>query len=188
MNRCEMARESVRAGVNPDRRFPRNIFIGDWSDFFFFDSDWMRESDFVEHVKAFLEIEGSHCACLWKLDSEDPNESRLFFVREETTANEYRVLLAGKTPGYGWLDAMERLACASDSGEWCMYCEPNNEIAVVGFRYAGASGRYSSAMRRFHAAPIEHAIKEPLSYGFSQVAASPEWHDAFLREYVAGSR
>jgi hypothetical protein len=183
-DRCEIAGENVRGGVDPDRRFPRNVFVGDWSDFFFFDSDWMREPDFVDHVKAFLGIEGGHCACLWKLDSEDPNESRFFSVRQQTTANDYRALLAGKTPGYGWLDAMERLACASDSGEWCMYCEPNNEIAVIGFRHTGASARYSSAMSRFHATPIDKAIREPLSYGFSQVAAAPGWRDAFLREYV----
>ena len=147
----------------------------------------MREPDFVDHIKAFLKIEDGHCACLWKLDSEDPNEPRFFFVREQATANEYRALLAGKSPGYGWLDAMERLACSSGSGEWCMYCEPNNEIAVIGFRHPGASARYSSPMSRFRAARVDEAIKEPLSYGFSQIAASPEWHGVFLREYAGRS-
>ena len=184
-DRCEIARANVRAGINPDRRFPRNIFVGDWSDFFFFDSDWMRESDFVEHVKAFLDIEGGQCACLWKLDSEDANEPRFFFVRGQTTSEEYRARLAGTTPGYGWLDAMERLACASDMGEWCMYCEPNNEIAVVGFRRVDAASRYSSAMARFHAARFETAIQEPLSYGFSERALTDEWRENFLREYAA---
>jgi len=184
---CKMAGENVRGGIDPDRRFPRNIFVGHWSEFFFFDSDWMTEPDFVEHVKAFLEVEGGHCACLWKLDSEKPNEARFFSVAEHTTANDYRALLAGRIAGYGWLNAMERLACASDSGEWCMYCEPNNEIAVIGLRHSGAFTRYSSAMSRFHAARIDQAIKEPLSYGFSQVAAAPEWRNALLREYVVRS-
>jgi hypothetical protein len=187
-DRCEIACENVCAGVAPDRRFPRNIFVGHWSDFFFFDSDWMRESDFVEHAKAFLAIEGGHCACLWKLDSEDPNEPRFFFVREQTNTDEYRALLAGNTAGYGWLDAMERLACASDSGAWCMYCEPNNEIAVIGFRDADAARRYSSPMARVHATRFEDATREPpLSYGFSERALSREWRDEFLREYAARS-
>lgn len=183
-DRCKIARENVRAGVNVDRRFPRNIFVGNWSDFFFFDADWMKESDFVEHVKVFLEIEGGQCACLWKLDSEDANERRSFFVSEQTTSNEYRALLAGTTPGYGWLDAMERLACASDVGEWCMYCEPNNEIAVIGFRQPDASPRYALAMARLHARRFEDATREPpLSYGFSERALSREWRDEFAREY-----
>ena len=109
----------------------------------------------------------------------------VFFVRARTMADEYRSLLVGNTPGHGWLDAMERLACASDVGEWCMYCEPNNEIAVIGFRHKRASARYAAAMRQFRAEPIDLAIKEPLSYGFSQVATSPEWRDQFLREYAA---
>jgi hypothetical protein len=185
-DRCQEARENVCAGVKPDCRFPRNIFVGDWSDFFFFDSDWMTQPDFVDHTKALLDVDGAKCACLWKLDSKDPNEPRFFFVREDTTADEYRTLLAGKTPGYGWLDAMERLACASDVGEWCMYCEPNNEIAVIAFRHLDVSDRYSSAMARVHATRFEDAIREPpLSYGFSERALSREWRDEFLREYVA---
>lgn len=187
-NHCESARENVRTGIDPNRRFPRNIFVGDWADYFFFDSDWMRESDFVDHVKAFLTIEGGQCACLWKLDSEDPNEPRFFFVREQTTAEAYGALLAGTTPGYGWLDGMERLACASDSAAWCIYCEPNNEIAVIAFRQADAGTRYSSAMAHVHATRFEDAIGEPpLSYGFSERALSREWRDEFLQAYAARS-
>lgn len=185
-DRCEIARENVHRAVNPERRFPRNIFQGDWIEFFFFDSDWMTDPDFVGHVKAFLDIERAECACLWRLDSEDANEPEFFFVQTQTIPDDYRVLLAGATPGYGWVSAMERLACASDVGEWCMYCEPNNEIAVIGFRQADASARYSSAMARVHATRFEDATREPpLSYGFSERALSREWRNEFLREYAA---
>lgn len=96
---CERARESARAGIDPNRRFPRNVFVGDWADVLFFDSDWMRESDFVDHVKAFLDVDGAQCACLWKLDSEDPNEPRFVFVRQQTTSEEYRALLTEQPLG-----------------------------------------------------------------------------------------
>ena len=94
----------------------------------------MRVSDFVEHARAFLAIEGGGCACLWNLDAAEDAGAARFFVHADTASDEYQALLGGVRPGYGWLDAMERLACASDVGEWCMYCEPNNDIAVVGFR------------------------------------------------------
>jgi hypothetical protein len=156
---------------------------------FFFDSDWMTDPDFVELVKAFLNVEGAECACLWKLDKEDVNAPESFSVGAQTTADEYRALLAGATPGYGWVSAMERLACASDGGEWCMYCEPNNEIAVIALRRADAAARYASAIARVHAARFEDAIREPpLSYGFSERALSREWRDAFLREYAVPPR
>jgi hypothetical protein len=149
----------------------------------------MRVADAVEYVKTLLDVEGGRCACLWKLDSEDPNEPRFFYVRGETNANEYGALLAGKTQGYGWLDAMERLACASDAGHWCIYCEPNNEIAVIGFRQVDAAHRYSSALARVRAMRFEDAIREPpLSYGFSERVLSREWREAFLREYAVRSR
>jgi hypothetical protein len=182
--RCDVAFANVRASVDPERRFPRNVFVENWSDFLFFDADWMTASDLVEHVQAFLAIDGARCACLWKLDgSEDAGDVR-FCVNAHTTRDEYHALLGGTTPGYGWLDAMERLACASDVGEWCMYCEPNNEIAVVGLRGGDAARRYASATARVHAEPFDDAIRAPaLSYGFSEHALSRAWSDVFAREY-----
>jgi hypothetical protein len=185
---CEIAFSNVRHGISVDRRFPLNVFMGDRRDFYFFDSDWMRAPDFVDHVQAFLHVERGRCACLWKIDSERPHEPRAFFVRERTTADEYRALLARNAPGYGWLDAMERLGCASDVDEWCMYAEPNNEIAVIGFRHSDAPDRYSSPMSRLHAARIERALEEPLSYGFSGRALSALWRRELLREYSPRSR
>jgi hypothetical protein len=187
-DRCELALGNVRQGVVIDRRFPRNIFVAGWSEFFFFDSDWMTEVEFVNHVKVFLNIEGSLCACLWRLDTDGTDEPSVLFVREQTSVAEYGGRLAGNSPGHGWLDAMPRLACASDVGEWCMYCEPNNEIAVIGFRQRAASARYAAAMAQFRAEPLDVAIKEPLSYGFSQVVLSPEWRDQFVREYAPSAR
>lgn len=181
---CDRALSNVRQGLRTDGRFPQNVFVGDWAEFRFFDSDWMRAADFVDHVHAFLDIEQGRCACLWKIDSEVVDELAVFFVRGQTTADEYRALLGGNAPGYGWLDAMERLACASDRGEWCMYCEPNNEIAVIGFRQRSALDRYSLALAALHALPIETAIQESLSYGFSERGLSPEWRRELSREYA----
>jgi hypothetical protein len=122
---------------------------------------------------------------VWKIDSDVAGELSVFFVRGQTTGDEYRALLAGDAPGYGWLDAMERLACASDRGEWCMYCEPNNEIAVIGFRHGSALDRYSLALAALHALPIETAIQESLSYGFSERGLSPEWRRELSRAYTS---
>lgn len=183
-DRCGIAHQNVHRAVHPERRFPRNIFQNDWVEFFFFDSDWMTDPDFVGHVQAFLDIEEAECACLWRLDSEDVNEPEFFFVQAQTIPDDYRTLLAGATPGYGWVSAMERVACASDVGEWCMYCEPNNEIAVIGFRPGVDTHRYSSAMERVRAIRFDAAIREPFhSHGFSPRALSPEWRDEFLRHY-----
>ncbi|MEP7305929.1 MAG: hypothetical protein ABJA98_10465 [Acidobacteriota bacterium] len=185
---CEAAQANLRRAINLERRFPSNVFLGSWSDFYFFDADWMRVADAVEHVKALLDVEGGRCACLWKLDSENPSEPRFFYVRRETSVDEYGALLAGKTAGYGWLDALERLACASDAGDWCIYCEPNSEIAVIGFQQVDAAHRYASALARVHAMRFEDATQEPpLSYSFSERALSREWREAFLREYAARS-
>jgi hypothetical protein len=149
---CEIALANVCRAINSSLRFPRNVFDGDWRDFFFFDSDWMSDGPFVGVVKAFLDIEHSRCACVLRLDVDrDDIGPRSFCVRQNTEIDEYQLLLGGSAPGFGWLNAVERIGCASDVGEWCIYAEPNNDIAVIAFRDVDSSHRYSSAMARVHA-------------------------------------
>jgi RHS repeat-associated protein len=90
--------------------------------------------------------------------------------------------VTSSSPGFRFI----RVACASDVGEWCMYCEPNNEIAVIALRQADAAARYASAMARVRATRLEDATREPpLSYGFSERALSREWREQLLREYAS---
>jgi hypothetical protein len=178
---CQMAIANAERSINRELRFPSNVFNGSWKEFLFFDSDWMMAPDFVESVNAFLEAEGGSCACLSKVDSDDATNPRVFAVRRQTTANEYGEVLAGTAPGYGWRDAFERLACASNVGEWCIYCEPQAEIAVIALKETN-DARYRRVLDRFSASRFSDAIKEGgLSYAFSNLL--PEWRSTFLREY-----
>jgi hypothetical protein len=177
---CEVVRRALRKKA----RFPQNVFVEDWHDFFFFDSDWMTGANFVQDLKHFLEIENGDRACLLRLDRFRSDELHSLVVTLDTPPDAYQTLLAGSTPGQGWCDAMERLACASNIGSWCFYAEPNNEVAVVGFRKPSTASIYSPALARFGAVPFEKAVAPtPISYGFSGRAMSDEWRRIYLREY-----
>ena len=186
-NACTIATANIGRGVDANSRFPQNVFIGEWLDFFFFDSDWMRDAEFVDQARAFLEAERGACACLRNLDlsvtTATANTHQLL-IHESTASSEYRLLLKGRSLGSGWLDGIERLACASDSGEWCMYCEPANEIAVIAFRRQESVQRYRVPMSAFHAVRIEEAIGGPLSYGFSESVLSTQWRTDLLLAYA----
>ena len=131
----EIALSNVRRSIHSERRFPQNVFTGAWNEFLFFDSDWMRAADFVEHLKELLSAENGRCAAVVNLDrTSDDRERSPLFVHMDTTPNEYQILLGNPGVGTGWLVDLDRLACASNTGEWSMYCEPATEIAVVGFR------------------------------------------------------
>jgi hypothetical protein len=180
------ARRTAGGAVDLRRRFPENVFEGTWTAFRFFDSDWMTSPDFVDDVKALLAIEGATCACIVNLEAEFP-ATRELFVREQTSADDYRAVLAGTDPGLGWGSALERLGCASEIGEWALYCEPMNEIAVVGFRDADAWQRYAPALARVQAEPFDVASGDPpLSYGFSDRGLTPEWRRLMSARYPAG--
>jgi len=189
MDALQDARIAALAGVRNliavDRWFPRNVFVGDWADFFFFDSDWMFDAQFVQPVKDLLDAEEGRCACLLNLDSAavGTEQNGAFFIDQQTTPDVYQSLLKGEGPASGWVYDVARYGCASDKRMWCMYCEQASEIAVIAFRRPGASARYVSPIAQFHAARLDEAIKGSLSYGFSEHALSVQWRDELLREY-----
>lgn len=184
-NECSVAVLNIRAGIDVERRFPQNVFLGDWSNFLFFDSDWIFEAKFVALVQAFMSVEGGNCACLQNLDAtSDP----IFAISHETTPEEYRLRLVGPDVERAWLYDMRRFACASDTGDWCIYCERSAEIAVIALRRFGVAARYTPVLTELRAAPLVPAINEPLSHGFSNQALTPDWRTTLVREYASRSR
>ena len=182
---CFAALNVVRLGIDLTRRFPRNVFTGDWSNFLFFDSDFMFEADYVKRMQTFLKIEGGTCVGLFKVD-EDVNA--LFTITAETSPQTYQFRLSGTGPENGLIYDMGRFACASDTGDWCMYCERSNEIGVIAVRRFAAAERYKRSFEAFQAVPLAAAISAPLSYGFSSEALSAVWRKTLLEEYASRSR
>lgn len=187
--RCMMAMQNVAVLITPEHQFPANVFTGEWAGFFFFDSDWVLDPVFVESVKALLDVDDGTCACLVNLDSEEAAgaEKPHFCIDRETSPADFQAVLGGTDPSNGWLFSVTRYGCASDKGEWCIYCEQASEIGVVAFRHSGALARYASPIAQLHAARLDEAIKGPLSYGFSDRALSAHWRSELLREYGARS-
>jgi hypothetical protein len=183
---AKQAVANLDAALVTRKQFPENIFLGKWDSFFFFDPDYIFEAPFVEVVKTLMESENGRCACLRNLDimgSDGSLERSLLFLDRETTGEAYQAFLAGPAPGMGWLHMMFRYACASDAGSWCIYCERNNEIAVIAVRRMGNLSLFNSAISSLHALPIEQAIEKPPSYGLSSRSLSVEWRNRLLEEY-----
>jgi len=183
---CAKAAYSLETHIQVDRRFPRNVFSPNWCEFFFFDSDWMFDVAFIEQVKTLLEIERATCACLRNLDatSDDKGIASRFFIGRATTAEEYGSLLRGSAPGLGWICDIERFACSSEISQWCMYCERNNEIAVIAFRQGSSPEQYTKVIKSFKAVPIAEALAQPLAYGFSSQVVSEGWRRELQKEYA----
>ncbi len=184
----QKAFDHLSRAIQANCRFPSNVFSGTWSDFFFFDVDWIFDAQFVEKIIALSEVEGGQCACIVDLDVPLGSERSSFFIDKEITGLIYQSFLNGPSVGDGWLHGVDRFGCISDIGEWCIYCEKGNEIAVIGIRGNSSVEKYKLVLTKFKSLPIEEAIAQPLSYGFSDRALSPEWRNELLKQYAGGNR
>ena len=182
-----IARANVARSLAPGVGFPRNVFAGAWSDYFFFDPDWMTDPGFVEHAKLLLRVDGGACACLLNLERTPDAHDASLLIHEDTTPEAYRTLqLDSLETGTDVPYNLCQLACAADVGDWAIYAEGSNEIAVIGFRHAGGWQRYRPALAQLHAERLETAVVEPfLTWTYEHLL--PAWRDEMLRAYAARS-
>lgn len=172
---------AIEAGL----RFPRNVFAGKWIGFFFFDADWVFDAQFVERIKELLKLEGGQAARIADLDATPNTAQSSFLIETNTSGSSYQSFLNGPSVGEGWLHGVGRFGCTSNLGEWCIYCEKGNEIAVVAVRGGQAETRYKAVIDQLKALPIDQAIAKPLSYGFSERAMSAEWRAEIAKQYLS---
>ena len=182
---AERALANLSASIDVNHRFPMKVFIGEWSGFYFFDSEWIFDAQFIEIARELLKIEGAQCACLVDLDMPTGLEESSFFIEGTVTSLEFQSFLSGSSTaaGVGWVHSVDRFGGTSDGGKWCIYCEKRNEIAVIAIRCNDAQEKYLPALAQFRALPIDQAISRPLSYGFTERALSSDWRDELLKQY-----
>jgi hypothetical protein len=180
--------DTLRTEIDATKRLPEKVFVGAWEEYFFFDSDWMFESTFVERLKGVLEIEGGAWACICNLDAlntSEPNTSR-FLVDRSTPSGAYAEVLTGTQEKPGWTYRLDRFVCVSDLGVWSIYCERQNEIAVIAVKRDLARGARERLVSAVKALPIKTAIEQSHIYGLSAKALSADWRRALLANYSAG--
>jgi hypothetical protein len=172
--------------ISSDARFPKAVFTIDNARFFFFDSDWLFDSEFVGLVRQLLDIENAQCTCVIDLDAHKgtfgSKDSAIVIDRTSNGLN-YIIQLKGSGPEDGWIYSVNRFGCASNVGNWCIYCERASELAVIALRESVRFENYDDILQRLKAMPIEKAITNSLCYGFSQRALSSEWRDQLLSNY-----
>ncbi|MBN8884280.1 MAG: hypothetical protein J0I77_01055 [Rudaea sp.] len=176
---------AVRA-IDYRRQLPERVFVGKWEGFFFCESDRIFHSEFIDVAGAFLHYEQAHVVGFINLDAVSEVglvERAAIFADEQTTGRQYMESLQGSGPADGWLYQMGRYIVVSDVGDWCIYCEKGNEVAVVGVRSFDYVMKFESALGRLMARPIEDLVeggRSPL-YPFDQLV--PEWRKGLIENY-----
>jgi len=179
----------VATSIDPAVILPKQVFIGNWCEFLFCESDRVFSEGFAETVSELMAAERATACCLVNFDlapSIEDWKTATIFLDEATTEIEYMSLLKEGGPSAGWLYAMQRHGCASDMGEWCIYAERMNDIAIVGLRNENGVAKFSSPLRKLYA----HSIRSLLQLGpsspipFSNLAE--HWKLGLLENYSHG--
>lgn len=146
---------------------PDYVFTRAWSYFRFFQSDKIFCSNFVIILKSLISSEGSDVACIAKLDSikneceNSNNSNEVFFVDSNTKGTSYsHRLFNGEM---GWIYGMERFGCTSNVGDWCIYCEKDNDIAIICMNGDDSAKDYKFALEKLNLIQMrKYAFDKPI--------------------------
>ena len=84
----------------------------------------------------------------------------------------------------GWLFGMDQYACVSDVGRWCIYCEKENDVAVIAFRDETGGCDFSQPLTDLHASPADQIGSDP-SVPFPLNSLTYAWREALEVNYAA---
>jgi hypothetical protein len=182
----QKAFSNVVKALDFGRTLPDRVHVGRWSDFLFFQSDHLFASDFPGVVGELLSIEQAHVACLLNVDKTEMFEFEsiaAIFLDAMIGGVAYEEKLRDGGPADGWLYRVDTYACASDVGEWCIYCEKNNDVAVIGLRDVGGIGKFEMPLKRLWAKPIGELIDGGRSSAFPFNKLVPAWRQGLVQNY-----
>ena len=181
-----MAFANVLAVLKRDVHFPKNVFRGIWSNFLFFDADRIFFGNFIWAVKELLLIERSNDACLLNLSRQSGSEFDLaacICLNASTKTDDYEERLRVGGMANAWLyNIDEDYGCASDVGEWCIYCERQREVAVIAIKSIEMMKMCHVPLRLLGARPAEELWKPEPVRPVSKVGEA--WREDLATQYT----
>jgi hypothetical protein len=181
-----MALQNALAGIRQEMRFPHQVFAGEWVDYLFFHSDVLFEAHFVEIKNILLKEENASAIAVVNLGNVSSGmelHPQAIFLDRDTTAEEYIAQLMGDRSPNSWMFLKDRYVCSSDQGHWSIYCEKENDVAVLAVDKAMPRFIQSRLEKLMRARSIRAMQRSSNSHSFDFQILVPEWKKALLTEY-----
>jgi hypothetical protein len=177
--------DRVLGSIDGEAQFPAQVFRGHWSAFLFFDSDFLIAPDFSERVAELLNAEQAEVCCLLNFDETDTMtfaSAAIRFITAETSPQDYNAMLreGGRN---AWLFGVDRYGCASDRGGWSIYCERQNDIAVIALPQTGDTEKYAACLKHIQAKPIADQLRAGAEGLFQFEQMVEPWRRALSMHY-----
>lgn len=184
----QRAFENALRTVNLDRQLPQQVFYGQHT-YLFFESDRLFVPEFLDTAVQLLRLEGARVTCLLNLDKTAVmsfEEAAAVFLNDQVTGEMYKRVLEEGGPANGWLYRVDRYIAISDVGTWCIYCEKENDIAVIGLRDGCEAEAFDDPLRQLGARPIEELIEGGCAPLFPYDHLVPVWRRELVANYGDG--
>lgn len=172
--------ENARLFYN-SKSLPDFVFSGDWDCFLFGNPDMIFSDKFIEIAQKIFDVDQSNEICILNID-----ENEYFLIYPSTTISQYMDEMGRrrKDNKSGWLYTVYSFSIASSSGKWCIYCEKDNEIAVVALRDMGSEfEKYITCFSKLPAFPLMELINEGSEALPPYSRMVPEWKTGLITNY-----
>jgi hypothetical protein len=177
---------NVIKSIRIEARLPSQVLFGTWPEFYFFESDVILSRSFVGFVHELCRIEQSTSCCLLNFTQTrvlEYQEAAFIFIEAKMSEDEFDAKVREGGPASGWLFGVDHYGCSSDNGDWCLYCERENDVALIGFKSTSSVDKYQSALESIGAKPIEDLVENGISPLFPFSKLTPEWKRALIDNY-----
>ncbi len=171
--------------VRREKRFPLHVFANQWADYLFFYSDVLFETRFVEIKNLLLEEEGASVIAVINLGNVEmgQDQPQAIFLGRDTGASAYIAELVGDGSPDSWMFLKDRYVCASDKGGWAIYCEKENDVAVLAVGEAISEFTRSRLAKLMDAGSVGVMQKSSNSEAFNFHQLVPNWKTTLASQY-----
>jgi hypothetical protein len=184
---CRNAYLNIMHNIDTEISFPGQVFKKKWHEFYFFQSDRMFNVGFFGILEKLMSLENSEVCCFLNMDETVKFEfesAAAIFVDNAMTENKFYERLYDGGPAVGWLYGMDTYACSSNIGNWCVYCEKANDIAVIGFVNSNEGEENQLVLQKLYAKPIVDLIDGGRNSMFPFSELVPDWRKELVKNYM----
>jgi hypothetical protein len=111
--------------------------------------------------------------------------SASLFIDKSVSSRAFRHALNKEGGGPGWLSIPDRYAIGSDGGEWVIYCERMNEIAVIAMKDDTFKAKADREIKHMNAKEIDVWLASGTKKVLPFDSLISEWQEKLLDNYGA---
>lgn len=180
------ALENLVCGIDLTAHLPGQVFRGIWSDFWFMESDQLFSMDTMNGIIGLLSEDIPDYCCILNLSEVeiDASTNPIYMVKRSTSTSEFNSRLYSRGIPDAWIYGRDRFGFSSSTGQWCIYCERENDVAVIAFRDIAGSLKYASALSNFHAEQLLGMLAKGATGPVPFNALTPQWRKQLVENYA----